>query len=68
MLKLTIRSCIPDIPGQILHIDVWPDDTFSEIIERTCQATAIKSDKKMYFQMENGENIRKSAKVGFYGR
>ena len=37
MLKLTIRSFIPDNFGQILHIDVWKDDTFSDIIARTCQ-------------------------------
>ena len=55
MFKLTIRSFIPDNFGQILHIDVWPDDSFSEIIARTCQATEIRCDQKMYFKMENGE-------------
>ena len=68
MLKLTIRSFIPDNFGQILHIDVWPDDSFSEIIARTCQATEIPCDQKMYFKMENGEIIKNSAKVGFYSR
>ena len=68
MLKLTIQSCIPDNFGDILHIDVWPDDNFSEIIARTSQAAGIKFDEKMYLQMENGEHIRNSAKVEFYNR
>ena len=68
MIKLTIRSFIPDNFGQIVHIDVWKDETFSDIIARTCQATAIQCDEKMYLEMENGEIIKNSAKVGFYSR
>ena len=68
MIRLTIKSKIPDNFGQILRIEVWPDDTFREILDRIANANGLRHDKRMHLRFENDENekIDNSAKVSYY--
>lgn len=66
MIRLTIISKIPDNYGHIFRADISPEDKFDEVIERVATSANIPYEPRLFLKTDQGETVKKSAKVSFY--
>ena len=68
MYKLRIQSYISANYGLVFPVEVWPEDTFSDIIRRICMVKNLDNDSRMFLELDSGERLLNIAKASYYNK